>query len=89
VGVALLLSIVMAVVDLPASGADAPWYAAGLEPFIAVVVLPATVLVAVVGLALTAWSPRVKPSIRRFALMALVFVVIALALLTGIGALLA
>ena len=89
VGVALLLSIVMAVVDLPASGADAPWYAAGLEPFIAVVVLPVTVLVAVVGLALTAWSPRVKPSIRRFALMALVFVVIALALLTGIGALLA
>ncbi|MEN8112867.1 MAG: hypothetical protein ABFS21_00650 [Actinomycetota bacterium] len=88
-GLALLLSILIALVDVPTSGADAPWYNAGLDPFVAVIVLPAVVLMAVVGLAVAAWRPSIKPSIRRFALMALVVVVVAMVLFTGVGALLA
>ncbi|MEN8234458.1 MAG: hypothetical protein ABFR89_05990, partial [Actinomycetota bacterium] len=89
VGIALVLSVLMAFVDVPSSSADAPWYTAGLEPFVAVVILPAVLLVAIVAAGFVAWSPRIKPSIRRFALLVLAFLVVAIVVFLSVGALLA
>ncbi|MEA2024543.1 MAG: hypothetical protein U9N79_09680, partial [Actinomycetota bacterium] len=93
--VPLVILVAFAVlVDVPSDLSEAPWYLLGLQPFltyldpfIALVIIPGVALASVIVLSVVAWSPSVKPSLRRLALMVLVFLVLAIAALTIIGAL--
>ena len=93
--VPLLILVALAVfVDVPSDLSEAPWYLLGLEPFlsylepfIALVIIPGVVLASIVILPIVAWNPAVHPSIRRVALMVLVFLALTIGLLTIIGAL--
>jgi hypothetical protein len=86
--VPLLILVALAVfVDVPSDLSEAPWYLVGLEPFIALVIIPGVALASIVVLPVVAWNPAVHPSIRRVALMVLVFLALTIGLLTIIGAL--
>ena len=89
-----ILVVLTVFVDVPSDLSDVSWYLIGLEPFlgylepfIALVIIPGVVLSSIVIVPVVAWNPAVHPSIRRVALMVLVFLLLTIAALTIVGAL--
>jgi hypothetical protein len=92
--VPLVVLVLLAVfTDVPSDLSEAPWYLLALEPFlgylepfIVLVIIPGVVVASILTLPVVVLSPAVHPSIRRLALIVLVFLILTIVVLTTIGA---